>query len=83
MKGLGKGGALSLVLIVQATAEKVNRAYYKRHKPGLRWSGALLQGPAVGRRLDLDYLNLTPRFAHRLLLLLWLVVLKRRSQGVP
>ena len=43
-----RGGALSLVLIVQATAEEVNRLYYKpRHKAGLRWSGALLQGPAV------------------------------------
>ena len=47
--GLGKEGALPLVLIVQATAEEVHRAYKKpRHKPMLRWSDALLQGPAVG-----------------------------------
>ena len=32
-----------------------------------------------GRRLDLDTLNLTPRFAHRLLLLLCPVVVKKRS----
>ena len=48
LQGLGKGGALSLVLIVQATAEEVHSSYYKpRHKPRLRWSDALLQGPAV------------------------------------
>ena len=49
MQGLGKGGALSLILIVQATAEEVHRVYYKpRYKPRLRWNGALLQGQAVG-----------------------------------
>ena len=49
MQGLGKGGALSPVLIVQATAEEVHRVYFKpRHKPRFRWSDALLQGPAVG-----------------------------------
>ena len=33
IQGLGKGGALSPVLIVQATAEEVHLAYYKpRHK---------------------------------------------------
>ena len=47
MQGLGKGGALSLVLIVQATAEEVRRVYYKsRHTPGLRWSDTFLQGLA-------------------------------------
>ena len=53
MQGLGKGGALSLVLIVQATAEEVHRLYYElRHKPKLRWSDAFLQGPAGGRRQE-------------------------------
>ena len=43
-----RGGALSLVLIVQATAKR-NRAFFKpRDKPRLRWSDALLQGPTVG-----------------------------------
>ena len=43
MQGLGMGGALSLVLIVQVTAEEVHRSYYKpRHKPRLRWSGKLI-----------------------------------------
>jgi len=51
--GLGKGGALSLVFIVQATAEEVLRVYFKlRHKPRLRWSDALQQGPAVGCGVD-------------------------------
>ena len=40
------------------------------------------KAPLWGRRLDLGYLNLTPRFAHRLLLLLWPVAVKKRSQGV-
>ena len=45
IKGLGKGGALSLVPIIQATTEEVHHVYYKpRHKPRLRWSNALLQG---------------------------------------
>jgi hypothetical protein len=49
MNGLGKGGALSLVLIVQTTVEEVYRVYCKlRHKQMLRWSDAFLQGPAVG-----------------------------------
>jgi predicted ATPase len=73
---------LSLVLIAQATAEEVHRVYYKpRHKPRLRWSDALLQGPAVGwgRRLNLGSLNLTSRFLHLLLLLLRPVVVKKGS----
>ena len=49
MQGLGKGCALSTVLIVQATAEEVHRVYGKpRHTPRLRWNGAFLHGPAVG-----------------------------------
>ena len=50
MQGIGKGGALFLVLIVQATAEEVHRISCKQiHKPRLSWSDALLQGPAVGK----------------------------------
>ena len=49
--GLGKGGALSLAPIGKATAAEVHRLYYKpRHKPGLRWGDALLQGAAVESR---------------------------------
>ena len=49
MQGLGKGGALYLVRIDQATAEKVRHAYFKpRHKPMLRLSDALRQGPTAG-----------------------------------
>ena len=49
MGDLGKGGSLSLVLIAQAFAEEVHLLYYElRHKPRVRWSDALLQGPAVG-----------------------------------
>jgi len=63
MQGLGKKGDLSLVLIVQATAEEVHRAYCgPRHNTKLRWRNASLQGPLWGKRLDLDYLDLTPRF---------------------
>ena len=48
MQGPCKGGALSPVLIVQATSEEVHRVYYKpRHKPMLSWSGAFMQGPTV------------------------------------
>ena len=37
IEGLDMGGALSLVLIVQATAVEVHRVYSKpRHKPRLR-----------------------------------------------
>jgi len=49
INGFGKGGDLSLVLIVQATAEEVHRSYHKpRHESELYSSGALFQGPAVG-----------------------------------
>ena len=79
-----RGGALFLVLIVQATAEEVHRV---KCKPRLNagYVGAMYccKAPLWGRRLDLESLNLTPRFAHRLLLLLWLVVVKKGSQGVP
>ena len=36
-----------------------------------------------GRRLDLDSPNPTPRFAHRILLLLYLAVVKRGLWAVP
>ena len=36
------------------------------------------KAPLWGGRLDLDSLNLTPRLAPRLLLLLWSVVVKKR-----
>ena len=36
------------------------------------------KAPPWGRRLDLGYLNLIPRFANRLLLLLRLAVVKKR-----
>ena len=77
MQGLGKGGALSHVPIVQATAEEAHRVIANRDL-NPRYVGAMhfCKAPLWGRRLDLDSLNLTPRFAHRLLLLLWLVVVK-------
>ena len=47
--------------------------------PGYVGAMHCCKAPLWGRRLDLDSLNLTPRFAHRLLLLLWLVVVKKGS----
>ena len=84
MQGLGKGGALSLFTIVQATAEEVHRVYYKpRHKPGYAEAMHYCKAPLWGRRLDLDSLNQPPRFVHRPLLLLWPVVAEKRPHGVP
>ena len=44
--------------------------------PGYVGAMHCCKAPLWGRRLDLCYLNPTPRFAHRSLLLLWLVILK-------
>ena len=45
--------------------------------PGYGGAMHCCKAPLWGRRLDRDYLNLTLRFAHRLILLLWLVVVKK------
>ena len=83
MQGPGKGSALSLVHIAQATTEEVHHAHYEpRHAPGLRLSDAVLHDSAQDRALDLDYLNPAPRFAHRTLLLMRLVVVKKTPQVV-
>ena len=51
--------------------------------PGYVGGMHFCKAPLCGRRLDLDSLNLTPRLAHRPLLLLWLVVVKKEPQGAP
>ena len=74
-----QGGALSLTPITQETTEKVHM-YITNHDINPGYVGAMhcCKAPLWGRRLDLGYLNLTPRFAHRPPLLLWLVVVKKK-----
>ena len=47
--------------------------------PGYVGVAHFRKAPLWGRRPDLDSLNLTPRFANRLLLVLLLVVVKKGS----
>ena len=52
--------------------------------PGYVGATHCCKAPLWDRRLDLDYLNLTPRFARRpLLLLLRLAVVEKMPHGVP
>ena len=51
--------------------------------PGFVETISFCKAPLWGGRLDLDSPNLTPRFAHRLPLLLRLVVVKKRPRTAP
>ena len=51
--------------------------------PGNAGAVHSFKAPLWSRRLELDFLYPTPRYAHRLLLLLRPVVVKKRPQGVP
>ena len=48
MHGLGKGGALSLALIVQATAEEVHRIYYKPRRTRVALERCIATRPHCG-----------------------------------
>jgi len=64
MKGPGKGGAVSLVLIVQATEAEVSREFSNRDiNPNYVGAVRLCKAPLWGRclDLDLDYLSITPK----------------------
>ena len=51
--------------------------------PGYVVAVHCFKAPLLGKRLDLTYLNTTPRFAHRPLLLLALVVVKMVFFSLP
>ena len=84
MQGPGKGGAMSLILTLFKPLQRRCTVHISNRdiNPGCVGTVHCCKAPLWGRRLDIGSLNLTPRFAYRLLLQLWLVVVKKRSQGV-
>ena len=76
-------GALFLSSSLLKPLQRRNTLHISNRDMNPGYVGALhyCKAPLWGKSLDLGYLNLTPRFTHRLLLMLWLGVREGEAVG--